>query len=188
MPVHSPTAGFNMTSPDPVHESKKGINWPLLIVTILIVGTMISIFTYGVLESRVKRNIEKVKITEPQLEEFIAKVDEMVSKYTVRKDENGLPIVHPPAGSDVYILAKNYDFGNYTLELEKGKSYNLKLASKDMKHAIVVRELKLMNRIKVGEIKTIEFVPAKAGTFYMICGEFCGIGHSKMAGRIIVTE
>lgn len=172
-----------MNSPEP----KKGINWPLLIVSILVVGTMISIFTYGVLEGGVKRDIEKVKITEPQLAEFIAKVDKMVATYTVRKDENGKPIVHPPAGSDVYILARNYDFGNFTLELEQGQSYNLKLASKDMKHAIVVRELKLMNRIKVGEIKTIVFVPEKAGTFNMVCGEFCGIGHAKMAGKIIVV-
>jgi len=173
-----------MNSPEP----KKGINWTLLIVSILIVGTMISIFTMGVLDSRIERKIEKVKITEPQLAEFIAKVDEMVAKYTVRKDEKGMPIVHPPAGSDVYILARNYDFGKFTLELEKGKTYNLKLASKDMKHAIVVRELKLMNRIKVGEIKTIEFIPIKAGTFNMICGEFCGIGHAKMVGKIIIVE
>lgn len=176
------------SAPEPTPEPKKGINWPLLIITILVVGTMIGVFTMGVLEGRVERKIEKVKITEPQLAEFIAKVDEMVTRYTVRKDENGLPVVHPPAGSDVYILARNYDFGKYTLELERGKKYQLKLASKDMKHAVVVRELRLMNRIKVGEIKTIEFTPNKAGTFNMICGEFCGIGHAKMVGRIIVTE
>ncbi len=177
-----------MNHPEPTPAPKKGLNWPLLIVSILVVGTMISIFTMGVLEGRVDRKIEKVKITEDQLGEFIGKVDEMIAKYTVRKDENDKPIVHPPAGGDVYILARNYDFGDYTLELEKGKQYNLKLASKDMRHAIVVRELKLMNRIKVGEIKTIEFTPTKAGTFFMICGEFCGVGHAKMVGRMIVTE
>jgi len=169
-------------------ENRKGVNWPLLIGTIVIVGTMIGIATMKVLDSRVERKIEKVKITRDQLSEFSAKVDQMVAAYTVRKDEKGLPIVHPPAGSDVYILAKNYDFGKFTLELEKGKTYQLKLASKDMKHAIVVRELKLMNRIRVGEIKTIEFVPTKAGTFNMVCGEFCGVGHASMAGKLIVTE
>ena len=169
-------------------EKRKGVNWPLLIGTILIVGVAIGIATMKVLDSRVERKIVKVKITEPQLTEFMTRVDEMVAKHTVRKDDKGLPIVHPPAGSDVYILAQNYDFGKFTLELEKGKSYNLKLASKDMKHAIVVRELKLMNRIKVGEIKTIEFVPTKSGTFNMICGEFCGAGHASMVNQLIVTE
>jgi len=173
-----------MNTPEP----KKGINYTLLIATILIVGTMIGIATMKVLDSRVERKIEKVKITKEQLSDFITKVNAMVAQYTVRKDEKGNPIVHPPAGSDVYILARNYDWGNFTLELEKGKTYNLKLASKDMKHAIVVRELKLQNRIKVGEIKTIEFIPQKAGTFDVICGEFCGSGHASMVGKLIVTE
>jgi len=169
-------------------SDKKGVNLPLLIVTILIVGGMTGIATMKVLDSRIERNIEKVKITRPQLAEFIVEVDKMVTEHTVRLDEKGLPVVHPPVGSDVYILARNYDFGKFTLELEKGKSYNLKLAAKEMKHAIVVRELRLQNRIKVGEIKTIEFIPIKSGTFDVICGEFCGVGHASMVGKIIITE
>jgi len=169
-------------------NEKKGVNYPLLLVTILIVGVMTGIATMKVLDSRVERNIEKVKITKEQLSEFITKVDEMVAEHTVRVDEKGLPVVHPPVGSDVYILAQNYHFGKFTLELEKGKTYQLKLAAKEMKHAIVVRELRLQNRIKVGEIKTIEFIPTTAGSFDVVCGEFCGIGHASMVGKIIVTE
>ncbi len=170
------------------NNEKKGVNWPLLIVTIVIVGVMTGIATMKVLDSRTDMKVTKVKITRPQLAEFITRVDEMVAKYTVRVDEKGLPVVHPPAGSEVYILARNYDFGNFTLELEKGKKYQLKLASKEMKHAIVVRELGLQNRMKVGEIKTIEFTPRKAGVFRVVCGEFCGVGHASMVGSIIVVE
>jgi len=179
-----------MSDSDKIRESdnRKGVNLPLLIGTILIVGVMVGIATMKVLDSRIERNIEKVKITKDQLGEFITKVDQMVAKYTVRHDENGLPIVHPPVGSEVYILAKNYDFGKFTLELEKGKTYQLKLAAKEMKHAIVVHELKLQNRIKLGEIKTIEFIPIKAGTFRVVCGEWCGVGHPSMTGKLIVTE
>ena len=169
-------------------DNRKGVNLPLLIGSIVIVGLTIGIFTMKVLDSRIERKVEKVKITKDELGEFIVKRDAMVAKYTVRSDENGLPIVHPPAGSEVYILAQNYHFGKFTLELEKGKTYNLVLAAKEMKHAIVVHELKLQNRIKLGEIKTIEFVPAKAGTFRVVCGEWCGMGHGSMVGKIIVTE
>jgi len=169
-------------------DNRKGVNLPLLIGSIVIVGLTIGIFTMKVLDSRIERKIEKVKITKDQLGEFIVKRDEMVAKYTVRRDADGLPIVHPPVGSEVYILAQNYHFGKFTLELEKGKTYNLVLAAKEMKHAIVVNELKLQNRIKLGEIKTIEFIPAKAGTFRVVCGEWCGMGHGSMVGKIIVTE
>jgi len=169
-------------------SEKKGVNLPLLIGTILIVGVMTGIATMKVLDSRVDMKVTKVKITKEQLAEFITHVDKMVAEHTVRVDEGGLPVVHPPVGSEVYILARNYDFGKFTLELEKDKPYLLKLASKEMKHAIVVRELRLQNRMKVGEIKTIEFTPRKAGTFDVVCGEFCGVGHASMVGKIIVTE
>ena len=171
-----------------MNDPKKGINFPLLIGTVAVVAVVISLFTMKVLDSRTDLKVEKVKITKEQLAEFITKVDQMVAQYTVRKDEDGMPVVRPPVGSDVYMLARNYDFGKFTLELQKGKTYQLKLAAKEMKHAIVVRQLGLQNRIKVGEIKTIELIPKKVGTFDVICGEWCGMGHSSMVGKIIITE
>ncbi|MES0371340.1 MAG: hypothetical protein ABUK11_03585 [Mariprofundaceae bacterium] len=169
-------------------ETKKGINFPLLFVTVGIVVAIISAFTLKVLDSRTDLKVEKVKITREQLAEFIVNVDQMVAKYTVRKDEDGMPVVRPPVGSDVYMLARNYDFGKFTLELQKGKTYQLKLAAKEMRHAIVIHQLGIQNRIKVGEIKTIEFIPKRAGTFDVICGEWCGMGHASMVGKIIIIE
>jgi cytochrome c oxidase subunit 2 len=169
-------------------DKKKRINYPLLLATILIIGAVIGVVTMKMLDSRSETKAVKVKITKEQLAEFTAHVDRMVARYTVRVDETGLPVVHPPAGSEVYILARNYDFGKFTLELEKGKSYQLKLASKEVKHSIIVRELKLRSRIHVGEISTIKLTPEKAGTFRVVCGEYCGIGHASMVGRLIVTE
>ncbi|MDT8376662.1 MAG: hypothetical protein RQ867_08010 [Mariprofundaceae bacterium] len=169
-------------------DREERINYPLLIAAILIVGTMLGVAAIQMLDSRSGTQVEKVSMTEEQLAGFITHVETMVARYTVRVDENGLPVVHPPAGSEVYILARNYDFGKFTLELEKGSSYQLKLASKDIKHGIVVRELKLRSRINTGEIQSIEFTPEKSGTFRVVCGEYCGSGHSSMVGRLIVTE
>ena len=44
--------------------------------------------------------------TTPEM--FMAKTQAMVDKYTVRieKDENATPVVAPPAGSDVYFIAR----------------------------------------------------------------------------------
>ena len=169
-------------------DKKEGVNYPLLLAMILIIGAVIGVVAMKTLDSRSETKAVKAKITKEQLAEFTAHVDQMVSRYTVRVDEKGLPVVHPPAGSEVYILARNYDFGKFTLELEKDKSYRLKVASKEVKHSIFVRELNLWSRINTGEISTIEFRPEKAGTFDVVCGEFCGTGHSSMVGRLIVTE
>ena len=48
------------------------------------------------------------------------KVEAMVEQYKVR-EENGIPVVHPPAGSDVYMLGRLWQWYPI-LELEKGKS------------------------------------------------------------------
>lgn len=166
---------------------KKGLNYKLLLVTILFCAVIAVPVVMNIKAKNPDMKVTKEKITREDLVAFQEDVKQMVAKYTVRMDGE-IPIVHPPAGSDIYLLAKNYDWGKFTLELEKGAFYRLHLATLDMRHAIVVRELKLMNRIKVGEFKTIEFSPIKAGKFVILCGEFCGAGHASMNGSLIVTE
>lgn len=174
-------------SEERAEKPKKGVNKPLLLVTILFGIVLVGPIALKIRSSQPDLKVEKVKITEEQVDEFAAEVQKMVDAYTVRVD-NGLPVVHPPAGSDVYLLARNYDWGDFVLELEKDKVYRLKLTTRDFKHAIVVHALRLQNRIKPGEIKTIEFAPHKSGTFEIVCGEFCGPGHGRMVGKLIVVE
>jgi len=166
---------------------KKGLNYKLLLVTIVFAVAIVVPVFMNMKAQQPDIKVSKEKITREDLVGFQDKVKQMVEKYTVRV-EGELPVVHPPADSDIYLLAQNYDWGKFTLELEKGVTYRLHLATLDMRHAIVVRELKLMNRIKVGEFKTIEFAPIKAGTFDVLCGEFCGSGHASMVGKIIVVD
>ena len=166
---------------------KTGLNYKLLLVTLILAVVVLVPVVMNLKAKQPDIVVTKQKITRADLVGFQERVKQMVEKYTVRVVD-GVPVVHPPANSDVYLLAQNYHWGKYTLELEKGVTYRLQLATLDMKHAIIVRELKLQNRIKVGEFKTIEFAPIKAGTFDIICGEFCGAGHASMVGSIIVTE
>jgi len=58
-------------------------------------------------------------------EAYTRKTQDMVDKYTVRKEtEQQIPVVHPPAGSDVYLIARLWNWWPL-LELESGKSYRL---------------------------------------------------------------
>ncbi len=172
------------TNPLPV---KKRTNMGLFLVLATLVSVVVGAFTVKTIASRPDLKVSKEKITPAERTVFKQKVEQMVARYTVRK-EGDMPIVHPPPRSDIYLLARNYDWGGFILELEQGEPYRLHLASMDLRHAIVVHELKLMNRIKPDEIKVIEFAPKAAGRFKMVCGEWCGIGHASMVGEIIVVE
>jgi len=168
---------------EPARPDKKPFNWKLFIVTV-IVGSGLALPGYFFLQ---KHEPDYTVVTyEVNKDEFAAKVDAMVAEYTVRH-EGELPVVHPPPGSDVYIPARLYDWGNFIPELEQGSSYRLHFATMAMKHAVVIRELKIMKRVKMGKARMIEVTPTLLGTYDVICGEFCGPGHATMVGKMIVV-
>jgi len=167
-------------------QHKKGFNFTAFFLSLLLVASMVGLFAWKAIDTRPDYTVTKKKITRAQLDEFLASIEHMVSTYTVRH-EGDIAVVHPPADSDIYLLGRNYTWGKYILELEQEQPYRLHLASQDMPHALIVHELKLMNRIRLGQFTTVSFSPHKAGRFKMYCGDFCGTGHYGMVGAMIVT-
>ncbi|MDX2145090.1 MAG: cytochrome C oxidase subunit II [Rhodospirillaceae bacterium] len=121
-------------------------------------------------------------------EKFAAKVDEMVAQYTVREEgTTAIPVVHPPPGSEVYMLARSWDFYPI-LELEEGQSYRLHLSSMDWLHGFSLQPTNINIQIHPEYDMVITMTPPKAGTYGIVCNEFCGLGHHEMAGRIYVVK
>ncbi len=172
---------------DNVNTTKKPVNIGLLLGVVLVSGVIVAFLSWYVTHNQPAVTVSKQKIVPAQMTGFEKQVQQMVASYTVRF-EDSIPVVHPPAGSDVYLLARNYSWGNFYIELERGQPYRLHLASQDMRHAIVIHELRLMYRIKPDEFKVVSFTPQKSGRFQIFCGEWCGIGHASMTGRLLVTD
>jgi cytochrome c oxidase subunit 2 len=141
-------------------------------------------YTLKLLEMRPDYQVDTYRVGK---DEFDRKVNDMINRYTVRR-QGDMPIVHPPPDSDVYIPARLYDWGDFIVEIEVGRPYRLHFASMAMKHAVIIRELGIMKRIKPGKARMISITPKVAGTFEMICGDYCGPGHGAMVGRLIVTD
>ncbi len=119
-------------------------------------------------------------------EQFSKKVDAMVEKYTVRKETaRGYPVVAPPAGSDVYLLGRLWEWYPI-LELEKGKQYRLHLTSMDWQHGFSLQPENINVQVIPGYEMVITMTPNKTGEFAIVCNEYCGINHHKMIGRIYV--
>ncbi|MCP4981974.1 MAG: cytochrome c oxidase subunit II [Gammaproteobacteria bacterium] len=117
---------------------------------------------------------------------FQAKVDEMVTQYKVG-DISGTPVVKPPAGSDVYMLGRLWQWYPI-LELEKGQSYRLHLSSMDWNHGFSLQPVNINLQIVPGYEMVLTVTPDQAGEFTVVCNEFCGIGHHLMLGKIFVKE
>ena len=126
---------------------------------------------------------EAYRIT-PQ--KFAAKAQAMVDQHTVR-EEGSIPVVHPPPGSDVYLIARLWQWWPI-LELEKGQSYRVHMSSMDWQHGFSLQPVNINVQVHPGYDLVVTLTPDEAGEYGVVCNEFCGIGHHTMIGKIYVVE
>ena len=118
--------------------------------------------------------------------DYQARVDRFIKDYQVGT-ENGIPVVEPPAGSDVYLLGHMWEW-TPVIKLKKGVEYTLHLSSVDVNHGFSLYPAKLNFQVIPGYDYGLKITPSVSGDFNIICNEFCGIGHHNMVGKIIVGE
>lgn len=122
--------------------------------------------------------------TSPEV--FAKKAQVVVDQYTVRTEQN-IPVVHPPVGSDVYLIARLWQWWPI-LEFEKDKSYRLHLSSMDWQHGFSLQPENINLEVLPGYEMVVTLTPNKTGSFTIVCNEYCGIGHHTMLGKIYVKE
>ena len=119
---------------------------------------------------------------------FSARAEEMVTKFKVREEgDTGIPVVHPAPGSDVYLVASTWQWYPI-LEFEKDQSYRLHLSSLDWMHGFSLQPVNINIEVHPNYESVLTIRPNAAGTFGIVCNEYCGIGHHTMIGRIYVVE
>jgi len=117
---------------------------------------------------------------------FGAKVQAMIDQYKVG-EEAGIPIVKPPAGSDIYLLGRLWQWYPI-LDLEKDKTYRLHLSSMDWQHGFSLQPININIQVVPGYEMVITVTPDQAGEYGIVCNEYCGIGHHMMVGKLYVKE
>jgi len=119
---------------------------------------------------------------------FAERAEAMVHQYTVREEgDTGIPVVRPPAGSDVYLVARLWEWWP-VLELEEGQTYRLHLSSTDWQHGFSLQPININIQVHPGFDFVVTLTPDEAGEYGIVCNEFCGIGHHTMVGKIYVVE
>ena len=119
-------------------------------------------------------------------DKFMARVQAMVDKYTVRTEtDKQVPVVKPPAGSDIYLIGRLWDWWPI-YELEKGKTYKLHLSAMDYMHGFSLQPQNINIQVHPNYDHVVKITPTQAGTYSIVCNEYCGIGHHTMVGRMYV--
>jgi cytochrome c oxidase subunit 2 len=117
-------------------------------------------------------------------EQYMKKVDALIARRKVG-EEKGMPVVAPDPKEDVYMLGRLWQWSP-VLKLKKGETYRLHLSSLDLVHGFSIFPLNLNFMVLPGYDYVLTVTPTTTGEFYVVCNEFCGIGHHQMVGKILV--
>ncbi|OGF67063.1 MAG: hypothetical protein A2Y62_12585 [Candidatus Fischerbacteria bacterium RBG_13_37_8] len=89
---------------------------------------------------------------------------------------------------EISITAEKYQFSPDVIELVKGETVDFTILSSDVNHGFCSKELNIYLEVPAGEEIKYRFTAEKTGTFEFYCCVYCGIGHMKMKGKIIVRD
>jgi heme/copper-type cytochrome/quinol oxidase subunit 2 len=87
---------------------------------------------------------------------------------------------------EIEMTAKKYEFSPNEIRVRAGETVRLIITAQDRKHGFEIEALKIKRELPKGEPVTIEFTADRAGTFPFKCANFCGFGHGRMKGQLIV--
>lgn len=88
----------------------------------------------------------------------------------------------------ITVVAKKYEFSPSHFELKVGEPVEITFESQDVEHGFVCKDLGLEKvKFKKGEPATVTVTPERPGTYKFKCAKFCGMGHPKMKGEIVVA-
>lgn len=95
-----------------------------------------------------------------------------------------------PAGAprEIQMTAKKYEFNPGVITVKKGERVKLVITALDKDHGINIEALGIKQILKKGVPTAVEFAADKAGEFPFQCSKFCGFGHGKMKGKLVVEE
>jgi len=91
-----------------------------------------------------------------------------------------------PGTAEIQMTAKKFEFSPSTITVKQGDHVKLIITSLDRDHGIQIEAYQIKQKLPKEKPVTIEFTADKAGTFPFNCSVFCGMGHGKMKGELIV--
>ena len=93
----------------------------------------------------------------------------------------------PTASVKTFTLtAKKWEFEPSTITVNRGDKVVLSIRSVDVTHGFALPDFKINRNLEPGKTVNIEFTADKTGTFTFFCSVFCGEGHPRMNGSLIV--
>ena len=86
------------------------------------------------------------------------------------------------------VVMRRYAFEPAVIEVTEGERIRLRIRSADGVHGFQIKQFKIGKEIPRGtDAVIIDFTPGAAGSFPILCSEYCGDGHTDMKGTLVVA-
>jgi len=92
----------------------------------------------------------------------------------------GLDSTDPAAKDDIVTLGE--------LHVPVNRPVIIELSSKDVIHNFAVHPMRIAQDAIPGQIIPMWFKPIKTGSYEVVCGQLCGLGHYSMKGMLVVDN
>lgn len=102
-----------------------------------------------------------------------------------------------PGAVDIHVTGRQFFFtfrypdgrkAVNELRVPVGKPVKLVMTSDDVIHSFYVPAYRIKQDLVPGQYTTLYLHPDRAGTYDVLCAEYCGVGHSNMRASLIVME
>lgn len=88
---------------------------------------------------------------------------------------------------EVVLIAQTWNFaGAENLVVPAGSTVHFKVTSADVIHGFYIRDVLVNSMVIPGQISSVTATFDEAGTYQILCHEYCGLGHHLMAALVTV--
>lgn len=89
---------------------------------------------------------------------------------------------------EVNVIAQIFSYNPNKIQVPKGKTIRFNVVSKDVVHSFTIPRTNVNLMVVPGYINTMEYTFKEAGSYLILCNEYCGGGHHLMQMEIEVVE
>jgi cytochrome c oxidase subunit II len=96
-------------------------------------------------------------------------------------------IAAAPPARRIEITAKRFEFIPPEISVARGTRLTLVVTAIDFVHGFSMPDFAIRNDLLPGKPAEVTLTPGTPGRFHYLCDNFCGDGHDRMSGILVVT-
>ena len=110
----------------------------------------------------------------------------VLALFTLAVAAQEAPQPAAPSVHEIKMSAKKYEYTPGEIRVKQGEHVRLLITATDRKHGFEIKDLGVKTDLEKGAETMVEFTADKPGTYEFKCSNFCGFGHRRMKGTLVV--